>query len=936
MRTRHRAPVFVWVAAVAASFACAHQDTAHRPLVAGRIAASFDFEEQTTNPLPIPLNWVRAQHDPQVRTRPGFPIWNESKLDYTSPAISGRGTVRMPVVGGSASLRLNPGVLPIFPDGEYLVTVMVRTERCVHARARLVARLLDAHAEIIDLPPISSELTRTNGEWQQIAVRMPSKIPNAAFIQIDLELVQPITYLDPEEQSELRVMAQDFDAVAWFDDVEVVQLPRIELNSNQPGQIVVAPNSPEISVLVQDLTAQQLTAHLVLYDAVGNTVDSTTYAVRGGRDPTLWTPTITSFGWFRVGLEVSTPQGRVGSSYLDLIYLPPPSDPDNRRGPASVSATTNDRDRFALLLDDLPEALADAFPEAIVATGTGTVSLPMWTTTGRLEELPEWLDHLGELIHSLRRSWIDVTLSLSRMPPGLAAGLRMDQNSVVEGIASGDSRLDRYLLEGLDRFGQRVEHWRLSRPGDLHFGSDAKLERRLVEARDLIRSLAPGPQISLGWRADQSPPVWIEDDVIQRFEVLLPRGLSPRSFGELIGAWGGVERPSGPALTLVIEPGETNQIGARAVADDVIKRGVEAWAVLGEDSDYLGLLSPWHQRPGAALSPSPALAAWRTLTEQLAGRRITGMWDLGPGIRCLILSPVDGEDSGRSGALAIWADGPEGHGRSLRALLASGEVTVVDTFGNTQNIMPTPGADSHFVQHIVPVTTSPVFIEGVNADLVTLQSSIRLNAPLIQSTPGQHRHTIELYNPSPTILIGKAVVVSPGGLRPGQSLAERSWFVTPRTQAFRAQPGDWAELPIDLSFLPGVEAGPMELVVDLLIESAPTPMWVRTRTPIELGLDEFEIELTLRISPDGNDALVEVTMTNTSDEDLQLEATAFARGYPRQRLPSVLLRPGQSLTRLTPPFAGAGERLAGQQIAVAVVDRVRRSRLNMSVTVPPR
>lgn len=904
--------------------------------MAGRIAASFDFEEQTTNPLPIPLNWVRAQNDPQVRVRPGFPIWNEARLDYTSPAFSGRGTVRMPVAGGSASLRLNPGVLPIFPDSEYLVTAMVRTQNCVHARARLVARLLDAHAKVIDLPPIASALTRTDGEWQQIAVRLPSKVTNAAFLQIDLELVQPATYLDLEEQGEFRVMGQDFDAIAWFDDVEVVQLPRIELNTNQPGQIVVAPHSPEISVLVQDLTAQRLTAQLMLYDAQGNTVDSTAYPVRSGRDPIIWTPTLDAFGWYRVGLEVSSPQGRVGSSYLDFIFLPEHADPDSGRGPASASATNNDRDRFALLLDDLPGALADTLPKAVVAVGAGTVSLPLWNATGRLEELPAWLDRLGELIHSLRRSWVDVSLSLSRLPPGLAAGLRMDRNAVVEGIASGDARLERYLLDGLDRFGQRVERWRLSRPGDLHFGSDAKLRQRLTEARDLIRSLAPGPQISLGWRADQSPPDWIEDQVIQRFEVLLPQGLSPPSFGELIGAWGGVERPSGPALTLVLEPGDTDQIGARAVADDMIKRGVEAWAVLGEQSDALALLSPWHQRPGAALSPSPALAAWRTLSEQLAGRRITGRWDLGPGIRCLILSPVDGEDSGRTGALALWADGPQGQDQSLRALLAAGEVTVVDTFGNTRAISPTPGAEPHFVQHVVPISTSPVFIEGVDADLVTLQSSIRLNKPLIQSTPGEHRHTIELYNPSPSILIGKAVVVAPGGLRPGQSLAERSWFVTPRSQEFRTQPESWAELPIDISFLPGVEAGPLELVVDLLIESAPTPMWVRTRTPIELGLDEFEMDLTLRLSPDGHDALVEVVLTNTSDEDLQLEATAFARGYPRQRLPSVLLRPGQSLTRLTPPLADAGERLAGQQIAVAVVDRVSRSRLNKSVTVPPR
>ncbi len=925
---------------VPAGVACAQADEdggpGSRPLSAGRIAASFAFEERLTNPLPIPLNWLRAQHDPEVRERPGFPIWNETSLDYLAPAHSGEGTVRVPVSGGSASLRLNPGVLPIFADGEYMVTGWVRTERCVHSRARLVVRVLDAQSNVIDLPMLSSRLVRTAGEWQQIAVRLPSKITGSAFLQIDLELVQPEAFIGTSEQSELRVMAQDFDAVAWFDDIEVVQLPRIELSTGQPGHLFVGPRSPQISVLVQDLTAEQLSADLWLYDAQGNVIATDSYPVHGGRDPRTWKPAIERYGWYRVGLEVRTPMGRVGSSYLDFAYLPPHPETDDR-GPASASVTLTDRRRFALLLDELPDELAQelngGLAAAVHATGATSVSLPMWTEQGRLEDLPAWLDRLAELIDELRRSWVDVSLSFARLPPGLAAGLQLDRNAVVAGIGSGDERLESYLLDGLDRFGQRIDRWRLSRPGDYQPGTDAELADRLTMARDMIRSLAPGPQTAVGWRADQSPPEWAERDLMQRFEVLAPVGMSPRSFGELIGAWGGVERPSGPAITMVIEQGETNTIGAQAVADNVLERGIEAWAVLGEDSDAVALLSPWRERNDGVLTPSPALAAWRTLTDQLSGRRITGQWDIGPGVRCLILSPADPE-SGRTGALALWADGPDGAGQSLRALLAAGEVVIVDTFGNRTSVAPEPGSEPHYVQHVVPITGSPVFIEGVDADLVTLQSSIRLNPPMIQSTPGLHRHAIELYNPSEYELLGHAIVISPGGIRPGQTLADRQWFVSPRTQPLRARGEQWTELPIELSFVPGVEAGPMEMVIDLLLESTAEPMWVRTRTPIELGLDRFDIELTLRISPDGSDAVVEVTMTNTSDEELRLEATAFARGYPRQRLSGVILQPGQSLTRFTPPFAGAGQNLAGQGIGVAVVDRETRARLNKSVRVP--
>ena len=167
----------------------------NRPASIGRIARHFDFEERSFNAFDVPLYWIRAQHDPQVRERPGFPITNLAKLDYNASAASGTGSVRLDTSGGSTSLRLEPGVVPVFPSVRYAVGAMVRVEGLEHARPRLAARLVDADGRPLEGAEASRLLERPrdgwSGQYQPVLVELPTAPDEAVSVQIDLELVQP-------------------------------------------------------------------------------------------------------------------------------------------------------------------------------------------------------------------------------------------------------------------------------------------------------------------------------------------------------------------------------------------------------------------------------------------------------------------------------------------------------------------------------------------------------------------------------------------------------------------------------------------------------------------------------------------------------------------------------------------------------------------------
>ena len=235
-----------------------------RPRAAQRIVKVFDFEEWLTNALEVPEGWVRAQDDPLVpRIRPGFPIWNLGKLDY-EVAANGRGSVRLAIEGGSASLRLRPGVLPIFPMGQYSVRVLVKGEGLIDARPRLTVRALDSRGVPIPESERSLVASTIHADWRPMEVVLPGLFPDAAYLQIDLE-------------------------------------------------VVARPASPVLSVTLRDHAAQDMRAEVRVYDARRRLVDSMERLITSGRTAWEWQPALAELGWYRAVVTISA-EGSLCSS----------------------------------------------------------------------------------------------------------------------------------------------------------------------------------------------------------------------------------------------------------------------------------------------------------------------------------------------------------------------------------------------------------------------------------------------------------------------------------------------------------------------------------------------------------------------------------------------------------------------------------------------
>ncbi len=911
-----------------------------RPRLAGRIVHHSDFEESRINPFPVPRYWRRAQGDraaPDGSARDGFPLWNEAVLDYRT-AAEGEGSVFLPASGGSTCLRLEPGVIPVLPGANYLISAKVRSRGLEHARARMSARFLDSANQAIRASESAGELLGDEPAWRPVTLVAHGDFADAAFLQVDLELLQPVQFQAPT-LGKHQVWPEDFAGAAWFDEVTVTQLPRIELSTASPVNVTVAPDRPEVKAHVRDLTGETMRARLTLYDIDGKPADTDERDIGSGQAAWTWTPRVDTYGWYRVSLEVLTGGVPVADAALDLVWLPA----------TDGAPTTSDRARFGVALDAVPDGRAGDTATLVRRSGAGAATIPIWSDALTAESSPKAADDLGPLMEPVLLDDTGLTFSLAPLPRVLAGETRGQPDDALSAFSLRESAWGAFLAPFVDRYGQSVRRWRVGLP-------PASAPRRLAEGRKEMRrlehylaALVPGPIVAVPWPAN---PGLDRGEIAgpgapDAVDAIAAPSMTPDAIGEFVEDWHH-PAPAG-ALSLVLETPAPSESSRRESVHDLLRRAVVAWAA----SDATGCAGvtasirqpwTWTSEPGtqARAAPTPELAAWRCLGDRLAGRRFVASPTLAPGVRAMLFEP-DGAGQG-GGLLVAWREPSEPGSSVIDAFLGSEPIVAYDAFGNATPVEARAmsagrGAPRESRSHSVAIADAPVFVEGVNTGLARFTASLRLEPSFVPSSSTRHDLEIVLSNPWREPISGRLLVLEPGRLSDGAAERDRTWRVSPRQVEFSIGAGDRVTLPITLTFGAMEEAGPKMLVADVDLEGRPEYGRLRLRAPFEIGLPDLGLDLSYRVAPGGplggDDVVVEAVVANHGSAPVTLELTAFAppgNGFARSRATVSGLEPGESAVRRF-PFTGGAARLRGQAILVGVQDTASGARLNRSVAI---
>lgn len=905
-----RTPLLLAIALILAAAGQAPAQVDRRPAAAGRVVRVFDFEERHLHDAPVPLHWHRAQHDPPRRTRPGFPIWNESTLDYEISA-SGEGSVRLDTAGGSTSLRLHAGEIPVLPGGRYRITARARTEGLTFAAAVMTVRFLDGDTAPLG-PAAQSRPLRSAAAWEQLVIEAPEAPPNAAYLRIDLELLQEdqLAELRGEPNTAVRPLpAQDRDGRAWFDDVTILLMPRVWIEPAGVELFATGDEPPEMKLHVRDLVGQRLTAQVRTTDHDGSAVWEDTLELRRGAAAPILRPTLPARGFYRSEITVS-------GDDLSLVH--------RRRGllwtaPGRAGAMPDNAGIFASRADDTADAAAFAhaagFDRLVVA------ALPDEVT-------PETIAHhvalLDGLLQPMLTDGATLALCIDRLPRETARRHALEQDRPLEVLAEDPRVLGPVLDPLMERFGQSVRRWMIGRLGDDWLMRDPALGPKVAAARKELSRLVPAPIVLLPWRIDQPPPPSLLAEAGGDLELItvVPGGAEEHAIEAFAAALAAVGESIRPRITLVLEPLERGSASDAARATELSRLAVLALATFeaaGLPRPDLAVCDPWTRSQDGSLSPELPLGVLAGLAPHLSGRR-AAMLETPRNVRAILLEPAStGEGSIGEGALVAWADAP---GQSLSLLLAGGDLIATDLWGNGS---PVPLAvEDGFGRHHLPLGVAPRIVEGVEAPLVRLQQSVRLDPPLVETSGERVHHDLAIDNAWPLGIDVRTAIISPGGID-ASGRRDRSWTVSPRVSHLTIPSGERGTAPLEISLSPYQPAGPADLRVGVELRGRDDLPLVLVPVAAEVGLEGLRMDLSVE-ERSSDRLVVEVVVQNTGDSPARLELTAYAEGRVRQRSGIPELQPGAE-TRRRLVFTGGDV----GEVFVSVLDERDGGRLNRSI-----
>ncbi len=856
-----RRVIFAGVLLGMCGWACA------QPAEVSRVLRRVDFEERRLgNVEDLPMHWTKVDGE-------HLPHYVKGIL-ATDRARSGQYSFRFDLDGGSLIYRYDPAQLPVRVGAHYHVQTFVQTTPLPHARARMSAYFTDIDKRPLVKTLVHSNLYATTGgrdQWHPLAIDLTADDPQAAFLVVELELLQPV-YYKPSTLGEHTLFPQDIRGSAWFDDISVAQVPDVILQTGRSGNIFRKGETPKLQVRINDRFMEDLSAQLLIRDARRRVVYQHTGALDMGRAETVGpgTKQLTlplpqlPAGWYAAELIVQSQGEALAREECDLIVL-------------ADSGRTKPDPRFGIIATDLPYDGWSELPGILPLLSAGRVKLAVWSKSGDIQQVdPETFDLLLEKLQALN---ITTTGCLLDLPPLLQEKVGgSDWTSLLTApTASWQPQLS-FLIS---RHANHVDRWQLGADGSDAFVTNPAMRRvyDMVYARfaDLVQT----PDVAMPW------PSWYE--LSGKLPAAVALSVSPAVLPSQLPLYMQEIGPDAPAagmatqasrtsiqshtrLSLSLQLLDASKYGRDAQIQDLVQRVVYA---LAANAQRIDIPLPFTvERKGKQVigRPREMLLILHTLLSTLSGTTYKGQVPIADGVEAFLF------DRSGQGILVLWDRGNTSGVRQLALNLGKAPVRL-DLWGNATPLLGS-AMDQENCRVNLELGPMPIFLIDIDGQLAQLRASVGIDRPLLESSFKPHTRRIHFTNPYPTAIAGSVKLHPPEG-----------WIVNPPTMTFNLNPGETFDKEITLQFPYNSYAGPKTIQADFIVQADRNSTFT---VPITLHLGLSNVGMQTLALRDGNDVVVQQIISNYGDKPINYSAFAVYPGKSRMERLVIDLAPGKT------------------------------------------